>query len=120
MVHVPLAPWRIESIAEPGKSNGLRRLVPLWLFGSVALVLVTWLCFQLGANFATTGFAYLVVIVALSLMDSFISSAIFSAIAVFSLEYFFSEPRFTFYVGTLRIWQVCPLSSLHRFSLPGS
>jgi PAS domain S-box-containing protein len=38
----------------------------------------------------------LIVIVLLSLMDSFISSAVFSVVAVSFLNYFFSEPLFTF------------------------
>jgi PAS domain-containing protein len=42
----------------------------------------------------------LVIIVLLSLMDSFISSAVFSVIAVGSLSYFFAEPLFSLYVDS--------------------
>ena len=80
-----------------------RRNVPalgrVWLAGTVALSLVTWLCFGLGLNFATTAFAYLIVVVLLSLLDSFVSSALFSVIAIACLNYFFVEPRFTLQVN---------------------
>jgi PAS domain S-box-containing protein len=44
----------------------------------------------------------LIIIVLLSLMDSFISSAIFSVIAVGCLDFFFTEPLFTFAVARLQ------------------
>jgi len=71
-------------------------LVALWVVGTIALALVTWVCFRLGLNSATTSFVFLILIVLLSLMDSFISSAIFSMVAVSCLDYFFTEPLFTF------------------------
>ena len=76
-----------------------RYLVALWLAGSVALACATWICFQLGLNAAATSFVYLVVIVVLSLMDSFISSALFSVIAVACLNFFFVEPLYVFHVA---------------------
>ncbi len=75
-------------------------LVALWIAGSVGLVFATWACFQLGLNFATTALVFLTIIVLLSLMDSFISSAVFSVIAVGSLSYFFAEPLFSLYVDS--------------------
>jgi K+-sensing histidine kinase KdpD len=50
---------------------------------------------QLGLNFATAALVFLTTIVLLSLMDSFISPAVFSVIAVGSLSYFFAEPAET-------------------------
>jgi PAS domain S-box-containing protein len=76
-----------------------RRLALLWLFGCIALAITTWLCFRLGVNSATAGYTYLIVIVLLSLLDSFISSAVFSVVAVACLDFFFIEPRFTFEVA---------------------
>ena len=38
------------------------------------LALVTWACFQLGLNLATTDFGFLIAIVLLSLFDGFVSS----------------------------------------------
>jgi PAS domain S-box-containing protein len=76
----------------------IRYLAGLWVVGSVALACVTWVCFQLGLNFATTALIYLIVIVLLSLLDSFISSAVFSVIAFGCLNFFFVEPLYTFSV----------------------
>jgi PAS domain S-box-containing protein len=76
-----------------------RYLAALWAAGSVALALASWACFQLGLSFATTAFVFLIVIVLLSLMDSFISSAVFSVVAVGCLDFFFTEPLFSVYVA---------------------
>src|SRR3954451_20993662 len=76
-----------------------RHLVALWLAGSVALACATWICFQLGLNPAATSLVYLIVIVLLSLMDSFISSALFSVVAVACLNFFFVEPLYVFHVA---------------------
>jgi K+-sensing histidine kinase KdpD len=72
-----------------------RHLAALWIAGSVALAFATWACSRLGLNFATTALVFLIIIVMLSLMDSFISSAVFSVVAVTSLNYFFTAPLFT-------------------------
>jgi PAS domain S-box-containing protein len=76
-----------------------RYLAAPWAAGSVALALATWACFQLSLNFAATAFVFLIVIVQLSLMDSFISSAVFSVVAVGCLDFFFTEPPFSLYVA---------------------
>jgi len=77
-----------------------RYLAALWLAGAVALACATWICLQLGLNAAPTSFVYLIVIVLLSLMGSFISSALFSVIAVACLYFFFVEPLHVFQVAT--------------------
>jgi PAS domain S-box-containing protein len=73
----------------------LRHLAALWLFGVAALAATAWLCFQLGLGFEAASFSLLIVIVLLSLMDSLISSVIFSVVAVVGLDYYFVEPLFT-------------------------
>jgi len=73
-------------------------LALLWLIGIVILAVATAICFVLGLTTSSVGFIYLAVIVVLSLMDSLISSVIFSVIAVGLLDYFFIEPIFTFQV----------------------
>ena len=75
-----------------------RRFAILLLAGLAALAVATWACFTLGAAIGTTGFVFLVIIVVLSLWDSFVSSAIFSLVAVAALNYFFTVPYFTFRV----------------------
>jgi SAM-dependent methyltransferase len=63
------------------------------VLGAATLALATWACFGLGVNSATTACVYLVIIVLLSLMD-FVSSVIFTIIAVGCLDFFFQTPLF--------------------------
>jgi PAS domain S-box-containing protein len=74
-------------------------LVILWLVGAVILTLATAVCFALGLTSSTVGFVFLSIIVVLSLMDSFVSSLIFSVIAVGLLDYFFIAPIFSFEIS---------------------
>jgi PAS domain S-box-containing protein len=83
-------------IVKRAQVGRFRYLVTLWVVGIIALAFATWVCFRLGLNSATTAFVFFIVIVLLSLMDSFISSAVFSVVAVSFLNYFFTEPLFTF------------------------
>ncbi|QCP53243.1 DUF4118 domain-containing protein [Trinickia violacea] len=76
----------------------IRYLMSLWVFGCIVLGAVTWVCYRLQLSIATTGFIYLIVIVLLSVMDSYVSSIIFSMAAVALLNYFFTPPLFTFQV----------------------
>ncbi len=76
-----------------------RYLLALLVSGAAALSLVTWACFRLGLSSATAACVYLVIIVLLSLMDSFVSSIIFSVIAVGCLDFFFIPPIFAFEVA---------------------
>jgi K+-sensing histidine kinase KdpD len=64
--------------------------------GSIALALVTLVFFRLGLDLATTAFTYLIVIVLLSLIGSFLVSAVLSIMAVGGLNYFFAPPIFDF------------------------
>ena len=77
---------------------------PFWtfvaqaFFGGLGLILLTFVCFRFGLSLATTGFAFLIFIVSLSLMGSFIGSVVLSIAAVGFLNYFFTEPLFSFRV----------------------
>ena len=91
--------WHLAAVRARLRSHRrspARYLAVLWLTGGALLALATWICFQLGINSATTGFVYLTLIVLLSLADSFLSSAIFSLVAVAALDYFFIPPIFSF------------------------
>jgi PAS domain S-box-containing protein len=77
-----------------------RSLAALWVAGSGSLALMTLACFQLDLKLATTALVYLTVIVLLSLLDSFISSVFFSAVAVGCLNFYFTEPIFSFNVAS--------------------
>ncbi|MFM0221690.1 ATP-binding protein [Paraburkholderia dipogonis] len=68
----------------------------LWIGGSLVLCAIAWLCLSLHLRIATTGFCMLIVIVLLSLLDSFISSAIFSIVGGLLLNVYFTPPLFSF------------------------
>jgi PAS domain S-box-containing protein len=76
-----------------------RYLSALWLSGAVALALATWACVLLGLSSATAACVYLVIIVLLSLMDSFVTAVIFPVVAVGCLDFFFIQPLFAFEVA---------------------
>jgi len=82
----------------PTGSLGFARppLALLWLVGVAGLALTTAICFWLSLASSSVGFIYLMVIVGLSLLDSMISSLIFSITAVALLDYFFIPPLFSF------------------------
>jgi PAS domain S-box-containing protein len=86
----------------PSRIGRIPYLAALWAAGSVALVLATWVCVTLGVNVTSAAFVYLIIILSLSLMDSLISSVIFSAVAVACLNFFFVEPLYSFDVAD---WQ---------------
>ena len=54
--------------------SGLWRPAAQFLLGSVGLALLTLVCFRLQLNLASAAFGYLIVIVLLSLMGSFVQS----------------------------------------------
>ena len=85
---------RMKSI----KIARLRRLAALWLSGAIAIGLVTLACFRLGWGLATAELGYLLVVVLISIFDSAVSSVILSVIAVGCLNFFFTEPLFTFQI----------------------
>jgi C4-dicarboxylate-specific signal transduction histidine kinase len=75
------------------------RVVAQCLSGSIALALVTLVCFRLRLNVGTTACLYLIIIVLLSLQGSFLSSAVVSLIAVGCLAYYFAPPIFSFRIS---------------------
>ena len=70
-----------------------------FLVASIALALLTFVCFRLRLNLATTACLYLIIIVLLSLQGSFLLSAVVSLIAVGCLAYYFAPPIFSFGVS---------------------
>lgn len=70
-------------------------LVTLWIGGCVVLCLISWVCMRLQLRLATTGFCMLIVIVLLSLLDSFVSSALFSIIGAALLNFLFTPPLYS-------------------------
>ena len=87
----------------PMKANRITRLrhpAAQLLFGIVGLALLTFVCFGLELNLATTAFAYLILIALLSRMGSFVALAALSIVAVGCLRYFFASPIFDFRVNS--------------------
>ena len=62
--------------------------------GIIALAVVTFICFRLRADLATTAFIYLAVLVLLSLFGSYLASGLLILMAVAGLAYFFAPPDF--------------------------
>ena len=63
-------------------------------YGTTALAVVTFVCFRLKADLATTAFIYLAVIVLLSLIGSYFASVVLIVMAVAGLA-FFAPPVFS-------------------------
>ncbi|MGA3206072.1 MAG: DUF4118 domain-containing protein, partial [Bryobacteraceae bacterium] len=74
------------------RTRSLRQHVGKVALGAAAVALVTFVCFRLQLNVATTGFLFLLVIVVQSLYSGFVASAIVSVIATACLEYFIVPP----------------------------
>lgn len=66
--------------------------------GTFSVVLLTLLMYTLQLNLTTAGFCFLLDLVLLCLAGDFTSSVVVSVLAVASLEYFFTYPRFSFQV----------------------
>jgi PAS domain S-box-containing protein len=75
-------------------TRGATREAVRFLLGLVALASLTALCFSLDFRVGSTAFAYLILIVLLSLPGGFISLIALSFIAYGCLRYFFSPPIF--------------------------
>jgi signal transduction histidine kinase len=69
-----------------------------FLLGIVALAALTALCFWSDLRLVSASFAFLILIVLLSLADGLISLVVLSIVAVGCLNYFFAPPIFTFRV----------------------
>jgi PAS domain S-box-containing protein len=69
------------------------------LAGSVAIALVTYVCGRFQLNLPTPTCLYLLVIVVVSVLGGFLSSAIVSVLAVGCLDYYFVAPAFSFRLG---------------------
>jgi PAS domain S-box-containing protein len=80
----------------PGPNRRLLREALHLSFGLIALASVTGLYFWLDFPLVSAAFTYLLVIVFLSLVSSFLSSIALTFIAIGFLNYFFTSPIFSF------------------------
>ena len=72
----------------------LQGVVAQFLRGIAGLALITFVCFWLGIGLARTAFAYVILIVLVSLLRSFSASVVLSIVAAACLNYFFAPPLF--------------------------
>jgi signal transduction histidine kinase len=80
------------------ETNVLRRVGAKCSLATLAVALLTLVCYQLHWNLATVGFLYLIIVVLLSITGDFFSSAFASILAVGCLDYFFAPPAFSIWV----------------------
>jgi len=66
--------------------------------GCIAVGLTTYICFLFHLNLTITSFLYLIVVVLQSLRGNFASSAFVSLLTVACLDFFFTQPLFSFEV----------------------
>jgi PAS domain S-box-containing protein len=72
----------------------LQAVAVQFLLGIAGLVLITFVCFQLGLGVARTGFGYVILVALVSLLGSFSASVVLSVLAATCLNYFFAPPLF--------------------------
>jgi PAS domain S-box-containing protein len=89
----------VGTIGSSYRTGRLSRLMPMWIGGCISLGAVAAVCLGLRLGVSSTGFCLLIVIVLLSLMDSFISSAIFSVVGATLLDFFFTAPLYSLQIG---------------------
>jgi len=81
---------------EQAHARVLRKSARSVLFGSSAVALLTFFCFQVHVDFASAIPLYLLVVVLQSLTGDFRSSAIVASLSAGCLDFFFTEPLFSF------------------------
>lgn len=79
----------------------LRSSAAYYLFGGIALALVTLAGVQLNFNLATAAFCYLVLIALVGMRGNMAGSVVFSIVATACLNYFFIPTFFTFDIDSL-------------------
>jgi len=83
---------------ERSNSSFLLNLAGSTSVGCVAVALTTYCCFHFHLSLTITSFLYLIIVVLQSLRGSFASSALVSLLTVACLDFFFTEPLFSFEV----------------------
>jgi PAS domain S-box-containing protein len=105
----------VRALGSSYKSSKLWYLVRLWIGGCIVLSAIAAVCFFFQMRLATAGFCMLIAIVLLSLLDSFISSLIFSVMGASLLNIFFTTPLYSFQIE--KIQDYFPLVAFFTTSL---
>ncbi|HXO01560.1 MAG TPA: ATP-binding protein [Stellaceae bacterium] len=79
--------------------GGSLRAVAWFLLGCGVLAFVTWISLQLDINLATACLLYTIIVVLLSMTGNIAPAIALAVIASGCLNYFFTEPRFTFAIN---------------------
>jgi len=82
-----------------GENYRFWRSAAQFLLGSVAIALLTFVCFRLQVRAGIAALVYLIVVVLLSATDAFVPSVLVSIVAVLCLNYFFIPPILSLRVG---------------------
>jgi two-component system sensor histidine kinase KdpD len=82
------------------KMHGLWQTLRWCAFGTVGVVVLTFVAFRLHLSFAAASFGALLLLVVQSLSGNFGSSVVVSVLAVGCLDYFFTEPLFSFEIDS--------------------
>jgi K+-sensing histidine kinase KdpD len=80
------------------RTSRLQAVAAQFFLGIAGLALITFVCFYVGFGVARTSFAFVILIVLVSLLGSFSASVVLSIVAVACLNYFFVPPLFEFRV----------------------
>src|SRR5258708_12993802 len=78
------------------QTTNFRYLAAQFFLGSIGVAVVVLAFCRVGIELGSTAFAYLIVIVLVSLMGSFIASALLAIMSVAGLNCFFAPPIFDF------------------------
>ncbi len=84
--------WRVKSRDE-WRQSGISALC-----GSLAVGVLTFLCFRFRLGYTVAGPLFLLTVIVQSLWSDFLAAAVVSVLSVGSLDYFFLDPLFSFAV----------------------
>src|ERR1700731_1327574 len=84
---------------EPVQVRTLRKSVKRVAYGSVGVALLTLVCYRTHFDFASAIPLYMLVVVLQSLTGDFWSSAVISVLAAGCLDFFFTEPLFSWRIA---------------------
>jgi C4-dicarboxylate-specific signal transduction histidine kinase len=80
---------------EPNRNRGFLRSAMQCLLGSIAVALLTFVCFRLRVGLTIASLLYMTVVVLLAFGDAFVGSVFVSVISVLFLDYYFAPPLFS-------------------------
>lgn len=89
-----------------GRLPSVIRAVPLvpCLLSLAGVVACTWVSFGLGQDLASVGFLDLIFVILAAVYGGFWQATFISVISVACLDYFFTEPLFSFAVNRISDW----------------